>query len=455
MQKDMTQGTPWKHILMFSMPILGGMILQLLYGTVDGIVVGNFVGDTAFGAMNTSVSYSSVLLSIATGLSTGCGVVISQFYGAKKYQDMRSSIATMLYLMFGLGLVITILGFFTTDLVLRHLLGVPDEVIHYADTYMRIYFLGMIFQFIYNAQAAALRSVGDSGSTMKFLLISSAANIVFDLVFVALFNWGVAGAAIGTVLAQIISVVIGFWYIKKHHELLWLSKQELVFSAPMCKLILKLGVPVAVQTMISSMGVFAIQRLVARFGPSVMAGVAAGSNIEKYALMPNVAFSSGMATYAGQNAGAGEMKRVWKGYVSCLIMAFILCITMSMIIFFLAGSLVGIFGCSGEALEFGIEYLRFMACILFLMTMLFVSRGMLQGVGDVSITTVITFVTLAIRVIFAYSTADYFKESVIYICMGLDFAIGAAFYVVRLASGKWKKKVLTHVTSAPAQDAEA
>ena len=442
MIKDMTQGSPWKHILLFSLPILGGMILQLLYGTVDGIVVGNFVGDDAFGAMNTSVSYSGVLLSIATGLSTGCGIVISQFYGAKKPQEMRKAISTMLILMVVLGLVITVVGYATADLVLRHALGVPEDVFHYASGYMRIYFLGMIFQFLYNALAAALRSVGDSGATMKFLLISSVANIIFDLVFVALFNWGVEGAALGTVLAQLISVVVSLWYIRKHHDLLWIPRKEMHFEGAMCKLILKLGIPVAIQTMISSLGSFAIQRLIAGFGSATMAAVAAGGNIEKYALMPNMAFSNGMATYAGQNAGAGDMKRVWKGYVSCLIMSLILCVTMSAIIFFLAGHLVGIFGCTGEALEFGIEYLRFMAGVLFLMTILFVSRGMLQGVGDVSITTIITFVTLAIRVIFAYTTADYFGAPIIYICMGLDFAIGAGFYVIRLASGVWKKKVV-------------
>ena len=442
MQKDMTQGTPWKHILLFSLPILGGMILQLLYGTVDGIVVGNFVGDTAFGAMNTSVSYSSVLLAISTGLSTGCGIVIAQFYGGKKYEDMRRSISTMMIMMTALGLIITILGIATQTLVLRYVLGVPEDVFDYASGYMRIYFIGMIFQFLYNAFAASLRSVGDSKATMKFLLISSAANIVFDLVFVALFKWGVEGAAIGTVLAQLISVICCVVYIRKHHEIIWIPRKEMHFDGAMFKLILKLGIPVTIQSMISSLGSFAIQRLIASFGSATMAAVAAASNIEKYALMPNIAFSSGMATYAGQNAGAGDMKRVWKGYLSGLVIAFICCIVLSAIIFFLAGSLVGIFGCEGDSLAFGIKYLRFMACVLFLMTVLFVSRGMLQGVGDVSITTVITFVTLAIRVIFAYSTSKFFGAPIIYMCMGLDFFIGACFYVIRLASGKWKKKII-------------
>lgn len=440
----MTQGAPWKHILLFSLPILGGMMLQLLYTTVDGIVVGNFVGDTAFGAMNTSTSYANVLLAIATGLSTGSGIVLAQFYGAGNRAELRRCSATLRILMLGLGAGIMIVGLLTSNLVLRHVLGVPEDVFGYASTYIKIYFLGMIFQFAYNAFAAELRSVGDSGATMKFLLISSVANIIFDLVFVAVFKWGVAGAAIGTVLAQGISAAVSLAYIRKRHELLWLSRQELRFSGEMCGTILKLGIPVTIQTIISSLGMLAIQRLINSFGSSTMAAVAAGNKIESYAIMPNLAFASGMATYAGQNAGAGDLKRVWKGYISCLICTGIICGTLSLLIYFLAAPLVGMFGCGGEALAFGIQYLRFMACVLIIMTLLFVSRGMLQGVGDVTITTVITFVTLAIRIVLAYWMAGTSVGArAIYICMGIDFAIGASFYVIRLASGKWKKKILT------------
>ena len=212
----------------------------------------------------------------------------------------------------------------------------------------------------------------------------------------------------------------------------------------MCKLVLKLGIPVMIQTVISSSGVVAIQRLINSFGSATMAAVAAGSKIESYALMPNIAFSSGMATYAGQNAGAGDMKRVWRGYVSCLLMSGGFCLVMSALIFLFAKPLVGLFGCEAESVAFGIEYLRFMACTLIVMMALFVSRGMLQGVGDVSITTVITFVTLAIRVVLAYWMAGIpaIGRKAIYICMGIDFVIGAGFYVIRLASGRWKKKVV-------------
>lgn len=443
MSKNMTQGSPWKHILLFSLPILAGMMLQLFYTTVDSIVVGNFVGENALGAMNTSVTYANWLLAISTGLSTGSGIVIAQFFGGGKEQDMRRCVSSMLLLMTGLGLVIMVVGLVTSDLVLRNVLNVPEENFHYASAYMQVYFLGMVFQFAYNAFAAALRSVGDSGATMKFLLVSSVANIFFDLLFVVAFNWGVEGAALGTVLAQGLSVLCSIVYIKKKQPLLWIPRKEMKFHGDMGKMILKLGVPVMIQTVISSSGQIAIQRLINGFGPSTMAAVAAGGKIESYALMPNIAFSNGMATYAGQNAGAGDMKRVWKGYKACLLMSGAFCLTMSLIIFIFAGPLVGLFGCGPESVAFGIRYLRFMACVLILMMLLFVSRGMLQGVGDVSICTVITFVTLAIRIIFAYSTVGILGAPVIYICMGLDFVIGAGFYVIRLASGKWKKKVIT------------
>lgn len=449
MEKNMTVGSPWKHILLFSLPILGGMLLQLLYTTVDSMIVGNFVNEQALGAMNTSVSYANLLLAISTGLSTGCGIVLAQFFGAGNREKLRNCVATMRIMMVCLGAFLMVAGILTNGAVLRHVLGVPDDVYDYARDYMRIYFLGMVFQFAYNAFAAELRSVGDSGATMKFLLISSVANIIFDLVFVIGLKMGVSGAAFGTVLAQGISAGISLLYIRKKHSLLHMGVREMHFHWDLCKMSLKLGIPIMIQTIISNLGMVAIQRLINSFGSSTMAAVAAGGKIESYALMPNIAFASGMATYAGQNAGAGDLKRVWKGYLSGLVITGIICGSISVLVYIFAGPLISLFGCSGEALAFGTEYLHFMACVLLLMTVLFISRGMLQGVGDVTITTVITFVTLGIRVILAYWMAGIpsIGRKAIYICMGIDFAIGAGFYVIRLASGVWKKKILVHQTT--------
>lgn len=444
MEKNMTQGSPWKHLLMFSLPILGGMLLQLLYTTVDGIVVGNFVSETALGAMNSATSYSNVLLAIATGLSTGCGIVIAQLFGAGNREGVRRCISTMLILMLGLGLVITIVGELTAELMLTKVLGVPEDIIHYSMTYMRIYFIGMVFQFAYNAFAAELRALGDSKATMLFLLISSAANIIFDLVFVIAFHWDVAGVAIGTVLSQGISAVVSLIYIRKKHPLLALKVKEMTFDGQQCKMILKLGIPVMLQTIISSAGSMAIQRLINSFGSSTMAGVAAAAKVESFAVMPSIAFAAGMSTYVGQNIGAGDLKRVWKGYWSGLIMGCSLCCVLSLILIIFATPLTAMFGCSGDSLTFGVQYLKFMACVLPIMMVLFTSRGLLQGAGDVTTCTIITFATLAMRIVVAYWMAGWpsIGRKTIYICMGIDFVVGALMYVVRLASGKWKQKAL-------------
>lgn len=450
MEKNMTQGSPWKHLLMFSLPILGGMLLQLLYTTVDGIVVGNFVSETALGAMNSATSYSNVLLAIATGLSTGCGIVIAQLFGANNRDGVRRCISTMLLLMLGLGVIITIVGELTSELVLTRVLGVPEEILHYSLTYMRIYFIGMVFQFAYNAFAAELRALGDSKATMLFLLISSIANIILDLLFVIAFHWDVAGVAIATVISQGISAVVSLIYIRKKHPLLSLKIKEMVFDGEQCGMILKLGVPVMLQTIISSAGSLAIQRLINSFGSTTMAGVAAAAKVESFAVMPSIAFAAGMSTYVGQNIGAGQLKRVWKGYWSGLIMGCSMCIVLSLGLIIFADPLTAMFGCSGDSLSFGVEYLKFMAGVLPIMMILFTSRGLLQGAGDVTTCTIITFATLAIRIIVAYWMAGWpsIGRKTIYICMGIDFVIGAVMFVIRLATGGWKKKVLIKTESA-------
>ena len=350
----------------------------------------------------------------------------------------------MLILMLGLGVVITVVGELTAELMLTEVLGVPQEIIHYSLTYMRIYFIGMVFQFAYNAFAAELRALGDSKATMLFLLISSVANIVLDLMFVICFRWDVAGVAVATVISQGISAAASLIYIRKKHPLLALKMKDMVFDTEQCRMILKLGIPVMLQTIISSTGSLAIQRLINSFGSSTMAGVAAAAKVESFAVMPSVAFAAGMSTYVGQNIGAGEMKRVWKGYWSGLIMGCSLCIVLSAGLVVFADPLTAMFGCSGDSLAFGVEYLRFMACVLPIMMILFTSRGLLQGAGDVTTCTFITFATLAMRIVMAYWMAGWpsVGRKTIYICMGLDFVVGALMYVVRLSSGGWKKKAL-------------
>lgn len=450
MTNDLTRGTIWKQLLLFTLPILGGSLLQLMYSTVDGIVVGNFVSAVALGSISTSLSTAGVLVAVSTGLSTGLGIVIAQFFGARKHEDMQKGIATGYILLVGTGLVLTVAGWVFSPVFLRAVMRVPDDAMAYAVTYLRIYFLGMCFQFLYNAYAAALRAVGDSRATLLFLVIAAVINIILDLLFVIAFKWDVAGVAAATVIAQGVAAAAGAVYIKKRRPEIHIARSALRFDRPSCALILKMGVPVMLQSIVSSLGAMAINRLINSFGSTVMSGVAAGSRVEQFAVIPAVAFNAGVSTFAGQNMGAGNMARIKKGYVTALCMGAAMNIVLGGVLLIFARPLVALFGCEGAALETGTMQLTFMAKVLVLLMVLFTTRGMLQGVGDVSVTTVITILTLAFRIFIAYYMAgvDSIGYRAIWYSMGIDFSLGTCLYMVRLATGRWKGKAIAKAPSS-------
>ena len=442
----MTQGKIWRHLLRFALPIMGGMLLQMLYNTVDGIVVGNAVGEAALGAVNTSGSFVNLLLACATGLSTGASIVLSQFYGAGKTHRLRQCISTVLILMLCLGAALLVLGQLTTGLVLRHVLSVPEDTFAYASTYLHIYFLGLVFQFVYNALAAALQSVGNSRATLLFLVCSSIVNIVLDILFVAVFRFGVAGAAVATVIAQGVSVVLAWRYIQTRQKVLALSRGDIRFDRESCGMVLKVGIPVVFQNLIATAGTVFMQRLINSFGTSFMAAVAAGSRVEQFCVVPAISFGQAISVFSGQNAGAGNFKRLLRGLYTGLAMTLGLAAVLSGCLVIFARPLVALFGCTDEALALGIQYLRFMAVVLLIGAVLFDCRGLLQGVGDVRTTLAVTFGTLAFRVITAYVMAGIpsIGYRAVWYAMGLDFLVGSVGFIVRLASGKWKDKVIVH-----------
>ena len=250
--RKMTEGTPWKLILLFVLPLMAGHALQQLYNTVDGIVVGNFVSSEALGAVGTCASLVMLFLCFAVGMSTGSAVVISQFYGANRYEDMRRAVSTCMIMMVGLGIVLTVIGEFTADLLLKYVLNVPEVYRQDASVYFRIFLIGLAFQFLYNICAAVLRSFGDSKATLYFLIISSISNIALDLLFVIAFHWDVAGVAIATVIAHILSAIVAVIYMFKKYEVLRFKKGEFRFHKESVKISLKMAIPTTLQQSIMS-----------------------------------------------------------------------------------------------------------------------------------------------------------------------------------------------------------
>ena len=444
MQTSLTRGSVWKSILLFTLPVLGGMLLQQLYTTVDGIIVGNFVSSAALGAIGTCAPLTNLLLAVATGFSSGFGVIAAQYFGAKREDRLRRAYATALVLMIAAGLAVTALGLAFGRLFLQRVLCVPDEVLGMASVYLRIYCAGMLFQFIYNAQAAALRALGDSAATMLFLLISTAANIVLDLLFVVVLHWGVAGAAAATVLAQLLSVAAAFCYAQKKHALLRVRASGLRPDAEEAKLICRLGVPAALQTAALAVGSLFMQRLINSFGSAMLEGYTAGYRVESFVTLPVISFNVGLATFTGQNIGAGQMDRVKTGHWQTLIMAVAASGVIAVLITVLAGPLVRLFGCEGEALMIGQTYLRFIAKWLVVFAVLFVTKGLLHGAGDVTTATIITVFTLVLRVGSGYymATIPSIGRAAVWYALAIDFSVGTVLILLRYFTGGWKKKAV-------------
>ena len=321
MKNDMTTGVEWKRILIFSLPIMMGQLLQQLYSTIDGIVVGNYVNEAALAAIGTCTPLTMVFLSAAMGLSNGAGIMIAQFFGAKRLTDLREAASTAFVLLAALGVVFSVAGVVFARPLIAGLMNVEaGDIQNYAVEYFAIYAAGLIFQFGYNAVAYILRAIGDSKATLYFLCISSVMNLVLDLLFVIVFRWGVAGAAIATVIAQICSMLASIIYMNKKYEMLRFRLSELRFVGEKCRLCLRLGIPTTVQQCVVSFGSVFVQRLINGYGQFTMAACTVGTRLESYTMVPIMGLNMGMANFTGQNIGAGKLDRIKRGLRATLLL---------------------------------------------------------------------------------------------------------------------------------------
>ena len=357
----MTTGPIRRQIVLFTIPIMLKILLQQLYNMVDTIIVGNFVGENALASVGTSTPVTALFIAVATGMSTGCSIIISQMFGAKQTENIKRAVSTALILNGALGLVFTAVAHAAAGFIFSVMLNLDAALLADAVTYFHIYCLGLLFQFLYNAAAAILRSVGDSKASLYFLLASSVTNIILDLVFILCFRMGVAGAALATVLSQALACVLSLVYMHRKYEFLRLSLSELRFDREMGALALKLGIPVALQQCVVSLGQLAVQRLVNTFG--MTSGYTAAIRLENIVLIPVFGLNAGMATFAGQNIGARREDRVSKGLWNTLVIGLARCAVLGMVCVLFAPELVSLFGVSGFGLTVG-ERLYPLLCAL-------------------------------------------------------------------------------------------
>ncbi len=439
--RDLTNGKESRLIFRFALPMLIGNVLQQLYNTVDGIIVGRFIGKQALAAVGISFPVLFLLISLVMGLSMGATILLSQFYGAKKYDEVVRTVDTLLLTNYVVAIFISILGVFIAKPLLIAL-NTPIEIIPQALTYLKIIFIGMIGLVGYNLISAILRGLGDSKTPLLFLAIATVLNIVLDVVFVVWFDMGVGGAAWATVIAQTASFVFGIYHLNKKDNLVKIKYKNFQFDFKLFKESIRIGLPSGIQQMLVSVSFIVFQAMVNPFGTVVIAAYTASSRLQAFAVMPAMNMSMAISAFTGQNIGAQKYDRVKRGFWAGQIMsgAIIAFVTLIFIIF--GKQLLILFNEEQDVVRIGYEYLKIVTPFLIASSIMFITFGVLRGAGDTKASMVISiFILWGVRLPVAKVLIHYLGYKGLFWGIVADFMAGAIITVIYYKTNKWKNKI--------------
>lgn len=377
---NMIKGSIFKSILWFSIPLLIGNFFQQLYNTVDSYVVGNFVDTNALAAVGASTPVINMLVGFSMGLSTGAGVVISQYYGGKMGDEMSRAVHSSIALTAVLSVVFTAAGMLVTTPLLRAI-GVPEEVLPHSSLYLLIYFGGITFSLFYNMGAGILRAVGDSRNPLIYLAIACMVNIALDFLFVCGFHMGIAGVAIATVIAQAVSSVMVLFKLMHTREEYRIELRKIRFHKKMVRRIVSFGFPAALQQSVTSFSNVIVQSYINIFGAAAMAGYSAMIRIDGFVQLPLQSFNMAITTFVGQNIGAGQYRRVKKGIWATWIMSSVVILACSVCMYFFAPAIISVFTHDTEVIANGSGMLRVFCTAYIVLPVVQVLNGALRGAG--------------------------------------------------------------------------
>lgn len=389
---DMTEGTIWPILLQFTIPLLLGNLFQLLYNTVDSMVVGNFVGRSALAAVSATTQICNTLVKFFNGVSIGAGAVISQYFGAKDPKKLHTSIQTTIALTFTACVLLTAVGVLGSDWMLRQM-STPDEVFAEASLYLRIYFAGISGLLIYNMGSSILRAVGDTRRPLFFLLVCSGLNVVLDLLFVAVLPWGIAGAAAATVVSQMISAALVLWVLTFQMDDCRLHWSSLRIDRRATGQILKIGLPVGFQQAVIAFSNVFVQAYVNAFDTACIAGWGCYFKLDQYMMLPIQSMGQAVTTFVGQNLGAKKSERAKKGTLEAFFLTVGISVAVATILWTFASPLMGLFIRDDETIYFGTLFIRL--CVPFAVLCCFnqILSGALRGAGRSQGPMVITLCT--------------------------------------------------------------
>lgn len=415
---DMTQGSTTRHLVRFALPLLAGNLFQQLYNMVDTWVVGNFVSNEAFSAVGTVTPIINTLIGFFLGMSSGAGVVISQYYGAHRPEKVREAVHTAMLLTVIMGVVFTGVGIAMTPLMLE-LMKTPAEVAPDQTAYLTIYFAGIMGLLLYNMGSGILRAVGDSQRPFYFLLVSAGVNTALDLLFVLKFGMGVEGVAYATIIAQAVSAVLTIAVLIGYDGSVKLSLRDLRIHWRMLKKIVAVGIPAALQMAITAFSNVFVQGYINHFGADCMSGWTAYTKIDQLVILPVQSLSLASTTFVGQNLGVGNVERAKGGVRRALYLSFAVTAVLLVPVLTLAPDMTAFFNSKPEVVSYGALLLRLLSPFYFFFCINQIYSGALRGSGNSQVPMFIMLGSFVVfRQIYLYVMAHFISNEIIPIAMG-------------------------------------
>lgn len=436
---DMTQGSIMPKLLRFALPVLLGMLCQRIYNFADVYIVGKYLGDEALASVSIAGSVVYLLMSVMMGLTTGVSVVISQYYGAGREDKVSDAFVTSIYVTGISVIVITIAGIVFTQPLLR-LLQTSDELIKEARIYLVIIFAGSFGTMLYNWISAVLRSLGNSVIPVVFLVISSVLNVVLDIALVSWIPMGVAGAAVATVLAQVISGVCCLLYAWKIMPFLRLNRKKMKLDPEIAKLILIYGVPTGLQMSIISISDMTLHAFINTYGTELIVAYGVCIKVEGVGWQLSEAVGTSLGTFVGQNIGAGRIDRVKKG-VNCAYLMNLVCYGIFCpVVFFCSGGIMRAFTEVPASVQYGMEYMRIFSGFFFVGGFLGIYHNVLRSAGDVKVTILMGISEVVTRIGFSFLFNAWFGYFGLWWVSPITWCCATMVGAVRYYSGTWQNK---------------
>ena len=442
MNRDLTTGKPETVLWQFCLPLFGSIIFQQLYNIADSLVAGKFIGENALAAVGNSYEITLIFIAFAFGCNIGCSVIVSTYFGAKRFNEMKTAVYTALIFSGALCLTLMLIGILGCNSLLE-LIRTPQEVFADSKLYLDIYVWGLPFVFYYNISTGIFSAMGDSRTPFYFLAVSSCANIAMDIWFVAGFHMGVAGVAWATFICQGISAFLALFVVMKKLRAIRTEERCRIFSSSICIKIAKIAIPSILQQSFVSVGNIILQGVINGFGPGVMAGYSAAIKLNNLVITSFTTLGNGISNYTGQNLGAGKLSRIPQGFRAGIKMVWLLSLPIVILYFNCGRFLLMLFmnTPSQDAMHTGLMLLRIVSPFYFVKSAKLVSDGVLRGAGLMGPFMAGTFTDLILRVLLAvFLSGTQLGATGIWCAWPVGWTISAILSIFFYSRGPWRQQ---------------